>query len=198
MSTASRSLKTMKVKFKEVSNDKIKDSFLEVLHKYPDLHDFSITLFQKRVKASTMQAQPIITFKDLFKRVKKYRIKLGVYVSSSESLKVEDVPKKVLIGWFAHELGHLVDYLSYSTVGMIKYGLRYITSKSFKMKAEHEADYIAIKNGFREEIIATKEWVLNHDLVGQKYKDVLNKYYLSIEQVELCNMDDAPFQPIVE
>ncbi len=193
-----RFLINMKVKFKEIRNDKIKECFLNVLKEYEDLHDFSITLYQKRVKSSTMQAQPLISFRDIFRSVKKYRIKLGVYVSSSESLKVEDVPKKVLIGWFAHELGHLVDYLSYSSLGMIKYGLKYISSKSFKMKAEHEADYIAIKNGFKDEIIATKEWVLNHDLVGQKYKNVLNKYYLSIEQVELCNINEPPFQPVME
>jgi hypothetical protein len=198
MTFINRFFNNMKVKFKEVHNDKIKESFLEVLKKYDDLHDFSITLYQKRVKASTMQAQPIISFKNIFKGVKKYRIKLGIYVSNSDSLKVEDVPKKVLTGWFAHELGHLVDYLSYSSIGMIKYGLKYISSKSFKMKAEHEADYIAIKNGYKDEIIATKEWVLNHDLVGQKYKDVLNKYYLSIEQVELCNINEPPFQPVIE
>jgi hypothetical protein len=188
----------MKVNFKQVISNKIEESFLEALRKFEDLHEFPITLCQKRVKSSTMQAQPIISLKSIFSGVKRYRIKLGVYVSSSECLKIEEVPKKVLTGWFAHELGHLVDYLSYSNIGMIWYGLRYLLSSSFKIKAEHEADYIAIKKGFRDEIIATKEWVLNHDLVGQRYKDRLNKYYLSIEQVELCNLDEPPFVPRLE
>jgi hypothetical protein len=113
-------------------------------------------------------------------------------------LKIEDVPKKVMTGWFAHELGHLVDYQSYTNLGMINYGLKYLFSDSFKMKTEHEADYIAIKKGFRKEIIATKEWLLNHNLVDQGYKDKLNKYYLSIEQVELCNLNDIPFEPVIK
>ncbi|SMG11152.1 hypothetical protein SAMN05661096_00378 [Marivirga sericea] len=188
----------MKVKFKEVKSQKIKDSFLEALKAYDDLHVHSITLYQKRVKSSTMQAQPIINLSNILSGVKKYRIKLGVFVSSSDTLKVEDVPQEVMKGWFAHELGHLVDYLSYSNLGMIKYGLKYVFSDSFKMKAEHEADYIAIERGFREEIIATKEWLLNHDLVDQGYKNKLNKYYLSIEQVELCNLNEIPFEPIIE
>jgi len=188
----------MKVKFKKVESEKIKDCFITALKAYKDLHDYPITLYQKRVKASTMQAQPIISLKNIFNGVKRYRIKLGIYVSSSESLKIQDVPPKVMTGWFAHELGHLVDYISYSNLGMINYGLKYIFSNAFKIKAEHEADYIAIKRGFRDEIIATKEWVLNHDLVGQRYKDKLNKYYLSIEQVELCNLDDMPFEPVIE
>lgn len=188
----------MKVKFKKVKSDKIKDSFLTALKEYEDLHDYSITLYQKRVKSSTMQAQPIISLKNIFSGVKRYRIKLGVFVSSSEKLKMEDVPKEVMTGWFAHELGHLVDYLSYTNLGMIKYGLKYVFSNSFKIKTEHEADYIAIKRGFRDEIIATKEWVLNHELVSQTYKNKLNKYYLSIEQVVLCNINEPPFVPIVE
>ncbi|ADR20561.1 hypothetical protein MATR_18160 [Marivirga tractuosa] len=188
----------MKVNFEKVKSDKIKNSFLEALSKFEDLHEYPITLYQKRVKSSTMQAQPIISLKNIFSGVKRYRIKLGVYVSSSERLKIEEVPQKVMTGWFAHELGHLIDYLSYSNFGMIKYGLQYVLSNSFKIKAEHEADYIAIKKGFRDEIIATKEWVLNHDLVGQRYKDRLNKYYLSIEQVELCNVNEPPFVPIIE
>jgi hypothetical protein len=188
----------MLVKFKAIDNVKIKESFIEVLKEYEVLHDSHIILYQKRIKTTTMQAQPIIALKNIFRGVEKYRIKLGIYVSSSESLKVEEVPRKVLKGWFAHELGHVVDYLSYSSLGMINYGLKYISSKSFKRKAEHEADYIAIKNGFKEEIIATKKWVLNHDLVGQNYKDVLNKYYLSIEEVELCNINEVPFKPLLK
>jgi len=188
----------MKVRFRKVRSNKIKDSFLEALREYNELHDHSITLYQKRVKSSTMQAQPIITFKNILSGVKKYRIKLGVFVSSSDTLKVEDVPQEVMTGWFAHELGHLVDYLSYSNLGMLKYGIKYLFSDTFKMKTEHEADYIAIKKGFREEIIATKQWLLNHELVDQGYKDQLNKYYLSIEEVELCNLNDIPFNPILE
>ncbi|WP_375577814.1 hypothetical protein ABWH96_12220 [Marivirga tractuosa] len=188
----------MKVKFRKVQSDILKESFLEALSQYEDLHDYSITLHQKRVKSSTMQAQPIISLKNIFNGVKRYRIMLGVYVSNSDSLKVAEVPRSVMTGWFAHELGHLVDYLSYSNFGMIRYGLQYVFSNSFKMKAEHEADYIAIQRGFRDEIIATKEWVLNHDLVGQRYKNRLNKYYLSIEQVALCNTDEPPFVPKIE
>ncbi|MGM0581187.1 MAG: hypothetical protein ACQETL_10935 [Bacteroidota bacterium] len=188
----------MKVKFRKIDSERIKESFLTAIKEYSDLHDYSITLYQKSVKSSTMQAQPIISIKNLLNGIKKYRIKLGVYVSNSHSLKVEEVPQKVMTGWFAHELGHLVDYLSYSNIGMIKYGLKYVFSNSFKMKAEHEADYIAIQRGFRDEIIATKEWVLNHKLVGQRYKNRLNKYYLSIEQVELCNLDEVPFRPIID
>jgi len=30
-----------------------------------------------------------------------------------------DIPKEVLNGWFAHELGHLVDYEGYSDFRMI-------------------------------------------------------------------------------
>jgi len=188
----------MIINFRNVASEKIQDCFKSALSAYHELHDYSITLNQKRIKSSTMQAQPVINLKNIFTGIKKYQIKLAVFVSSSSELKVRDIPDKVLVGWFAHELGHIKDYVSYSNIGMINYGLKYIVSDSFKMKTEHEADYNAIKKGFKSEILATKEWVLNHDLVGQDYKDKLNKYYLSREEVELCNLNDLPFKPIVE
>lgn len=188
----------MKLQFRNVKSDKIKDSFQKALQAFDDLHDYPIILKQKRVKSSTMQAQPIISLRSLWSGVKKYHISLGVYVSSSDTLKVADVPEEVLTGWFAHELGHLVDYLHHSNFNMIVYGLKYMISDSFKMKAEHEADYIAIKNGFKEEIIATKKWLLTHQMIDEKYKNHLHKYYLSIEQVELCNLNEPPFKPILE
>lgn len=159
---------------------------MEVMKKYTSLHPYQITLKQRRVKASTMQAQPVITLQSLLSGVKKYKIILGVYVRDSENIKVADLPEDVLIGWFAHELGHLVDYEIRSNHSMVVYGLKYIFSRRFKRKVEHEADYIAIKNGFHEEIIATKKYIFEHKQIDNGYKNKLKNYYLSIQDVRMC------------
>ena len=39
---------------------------LLALSQFEDLHEYPITLYQKRVKSSTMQAQPIISLKNVF------------------------------------------------------------------------------------------------------------------------------------
>lgn len=185
----------MKVTFKNVEDEVIKKSFLKVMERYGALHDYEVTLNQQRVKASTMQAQPKINLINLFTGVKKYEIKLGVYVRDSEEIAVAELPESVLTGWFAHELGHLVDYESRSNFMMAIYGLRYVFSSKFKKKVEHEADYIAIANGFKEQILATKAFILEHELLEENYKQQIRKYYLSMEDVHLCEEDEPILNP---
>ncbi|MTI21699.1 hypothetical protein E1176_11765 [Fulvivirga sp. RKSG066] len=188
----------MLTKFKNVENEKIKKSFLKVMNAYQSLHDYEVVLIQKPIKSSTMQAQPIIDFKGLLKGVKRYKINLAEYVRDSNELKVADLPKDVLTGWFAHELGHLVDYEPFSNLQMIRYGLKYLISPKFRREAEHAADYIAIDHGFKNEILATKRFILEHDLLEEDYKAKIRKYYLSIEQVEMCTVDKTFMQPALD
>ncbi|GAA5043345.1 hypothetical protein GCM10011506_46630 [Marivirga lumbricoides] len=188
---------SMNVIFKGVEDQRIKDSFLKVMKEYESLHDYQITLTQSRIKASTMQAQPIINLKSIFTGIKKYEIKLGVYVRDSETITVADLPEDVLTGWFAHELGHLVDYEAFSNIKMVLYGLKYLISEKFKIKVEHAADYIAIENGFRDEIIATKNFILNHETLEEAYKEQIRKYYLSVDDVIMCSKKEPLMKPKV-
>ena len=171
---------------------------MEVFNRYDALHQYDITLVQKRIKSSTMQAQPIISFKSLFTGVKRYQIKLALYVKDSEEILVSDLPEEVLTGWFAHELGHVVDYEPRSNFGMVIYGLRYVFSDKFKREAEHAADNIAVRNGFAADIIATKRYILENDFLGDRYKSIINKYYMSIDDVGVCEDENVPVEPKIE
>ncbi|MBK6264434.1 hypothetical protein JKA74_05245 [Marivirga sp. S37H4] len=188
----------MKVNFINVTDDRIKESFMKVMKRYKPLHDYEITLNQERIKESTMQAQPLINFRNLFTGIKSYQIKLGVYVRDSDTLAIADLPEDVLTGWFAHELGHLVDYEPFSNFKMVFYGLRYYISTSFRKKVEHAADYIAVDYGFHEEIIATKQYILEHDLLEESYKAQIRRYYLSIDDINVCMEKEPLLKPVPE
>lgn len=184
----------MKVIFKNVEEERIKESFLEVLRRYETLHGYEITLEQKNVKRSTMQAQPILGIRGLFGGVKKYKIILATYVKDSED-RVDELSSDVLTGWFAHELGHLVDYERYSQMGMMRFGVRYLTSKKFKKAAEYSADMIAVEKGFHQEIIAAKRYILDHEFLTENYKSNIRRYYMSVEDVEMCLGDQPAVEP---
>ncbi len=186
---------SMNVEFLNIENSHIQQAFLDVVREYESLHDFKIELEQKPVKKSTMQAQPVVTLKGFFTGIKTYRIKVGEFVRDSDSLRVEQVPCEVLKGWFAHELGHVVDYAPYSNFGMIGFGLKYISSNKFKREAEHRADQIAIDHDFHNEILATKVFILKNDLLEDAYKEKIMKFYMSIEDVELCIEEKTPIEP---
>ncbi|MEM9856031.1 MAG: hypothetical protein AAF843_01670 [Bacteroidota bacterium] len=188
----------MNIEIVNIRSDKIISAFKEVMERYTSLHDCHILLVQKKIKSSTMQAQPIFNFKSLLKGVKTYKVKLGIYVRDSDTLRVESLPKDVLTGWFAHELGHIVDYQPYSSWQMLRYGIRYVTSQKFKRKAEYAADTIAIAHGFAPQIIAAKKFIIENELMEQKYKDKIAKYYMTISEVELCVDEKAIAQPSTE
>lgn len=188
----------MNIIYKGVESERIRNCFRDVMKRFEGLHEFEITLVLGRIKSSTMQAQPIISLKSIFSGVKRYRIKLNKHIRDHEELKVIDVPDDVLKGWFAHELGHLVDYKQHSNFQMIIFGIKYLLSKKFKKKVEHDADYIAITYGYHEEILATKRYIVEHDLIGDKYKNKILKYYLPEEDVMLCSQDESILEPYLD
>ena len=192
---ASPSDTSLSLHFENVESEKIKNSFKKVILRYRELHDCEITLVQGPLKSSTMQAQPLIRLANIFGRTNKYRVKLAKMVRDSKEIKVADVPADVLTGWFAHELGHLVDYRPYSNFQMVLYGFRYLISDSFKTKKEHAADQIAISHGFRKELIATKRFILENDLVSEDYKDKIRRYYMPIKDVEIWQHEEVPGSP---
>ncbi len=180
------------VTFQDVDEEHIRKAFLKVFNQFDKLSKYRLILKQRKIKATTMQAQPVITLFNLLGGPDTYKVKLAEYVRDSKSLKVADLPEDVLKGWFAHELGHICDYAPHSTLHMIKYGLKYFFSDRFKKEVEHRADEIAIEAGFHEEILATKRYIFNHDLIEESYKNQMKKYYMSIEDVELhINGKDA-------
>lgn len=187
----------MHIRFTNVTSEKIRECFVKVMQRYGPLHRYEITLKQKPIRSATMQAQPMFSFRSLFKGVKHYQIRLALYVRDSKE-PVANLPEDVLTGWFAHELGHVMDYEPYTNFEMILYGLKYLISDTFKRKAEHAADYIAIAHGFKEEILASKHYLLENELVNETYKAKIRKYYLPIETVELCTEKDFPMVPAPE
>lgn len=188
----------MNIIFKGIENKRIQECFLSVAKKFGGLHQFEIMVTKVKVKSSTMQAQPIISLKSIFTGVKRYRIKVNEHIRDHEELKITDVPDDVLKGWFAHELGHVVDYKKYSNVKMIFFGIKYLLLKKFKKKVEHDADYIAISHGFYDEILATKRFIIEHNLIGDKYKNKIIKYYLPEEDVLLCSQDESILEPYID
>lgn len=184
--------------FQGVEEEKIRKIFLETLNQFDDLRKYKLILRQKRIKGTTMQAQPVIKLGSLLGGPDTYKIKLAKYVRDSKSIKVSNLPENVLKGWFAHELGHVVDYAPHSTFQMISYGLKYLFSDSFKKTVEHRADEIAIDAGFHKEILATKEFVFNHDLIDEPYKNQMRKYYMSIEAVEMCVKQKTVMEPTAQ
>lgn len=179
-------------------NKKIKTAFLDVWQHYQSLHHYRFDVLQKHLDASTMQAQPVIDLSEIFSKKRGYKLDVAEKVLDSGDLYVGDLPEEVLRGWFAHELGHIVDYENHSNMGMIVYGIRYTLSDKYKREREHEADSIAIRHGFREDIITAKKYLLENEFISSDYQNQIKQYYMSIRGAELCPDELIPVLPKVK
>jgi hypothetical protein len=130
---------------------------------------------------TTMRAQPKLL--SLLVGTPTYKVELSNNTDLEDEVRIEQVPDEVLRGWFAHELGHVIDYLGRGFFGMLWFGLRYISSKKFRIRTEHEADIIAVRHGFVTSILETKRYILEHSGLSEAYKARIKKYYLTIDDV---------------
>ena len=178
--------------------DNIKKAFLDVWQHYSELHSYGFEVIQSNLASSTMQAQPVINLRDIFGKNRQYKLDVAEKVLDSDDLYIADLPDNVLRGWFAHELGHIVDYENHSNAGMVAYGIRYVLSDKYKREREHEADSIAIRHGFRKDVIAAKKYILENDFISPAYQDQIKRYYMSIRGAELCPDELVPVLPKVE
>jgi len=180
----------------------IKDQVEVALSYYPELKDTPIAFkFKKEIKKSTMQAQP--TYSSIFKR----RKSRGYIILISEKFHIEeeefsilDVEDDVMIGWIGHELGHVIDYLNRSALGMIVFGIKYLFSTAHIQEVERAADTFAVQHGMYQYILATKNFILNNTSISPKYKNRIKKLYMSPEEImDLVNsLDIADVEKEVE
>ncbi len=179
----------------------IKKEVFKALSFYPELKNTPIEFkFKKQIKKSTMQAQP--EFSTIFKGRKKRGYKILIsekFHIENKEFDIENVESEVLIGWFGHELGHVIDYRERSTIGMIIFGLKYLFSKAHLKEVERTADTIAVHHGMSEYILATKDFILSNVHISSKYKARIAKLYLSPEEImEIVNSKNKNLEEEVE
>jgi hypothetical protein len=178
------------------TEDRLMKLFNIALNAYHFEKSISVNLKRKDLKGSTMQAQPIITGKSLIRGITQYRISIANNVRGSSKLKVRELPDDVLIGWFAHELGHVKDYRSYTLIGMLLFGLKYIFSSKFRRNAEHRADQLAIEHGFHHEVLATKRFLFEAPEIETNYRLKMQRFYMPLDDVENWIEENISIDPI--
>jgi hypothetical protein len=163
----------------------IERALFEAYQAYPELHHLSLSFrFRASFMGSYMQAQPFFHSVFLGKNSRSYIVRMKpVMLTDQGNIALSSVPQKVVVGWLAHELGHVFDYLNRSTLGMLSFGLGYISSDRLKREAEYRADKIAIEHGFADYLLATKKFIAEHRHWPEGYQAKIARYYMSAEEV---------------
>lgn len=170
--------------FQNVQHPELRKWFAQTLATYPELKGRPIYLRKLPMKRSTMRAQPVLNLDFFHRKTRHYRVDFSEHMEVTRHVQVDELPREVVVGWFAHELGHIVDYLNRPILGMISFGLGYALWSKYMRKAERVADTIAVNHGFGTEVWATKRYLLDHATLPPHYKQRLKKYYLSADELE--------------
>ncbi|MGB3545954.1 MAG: hypothetical protein WBA17_03220 [Saprospiraceae bacterium] len=173
------------ITYENVDSPFIRSCFEETLLGYPELAPHKLVLRQHSMPKHNMRAQPILNG-SIFRRARRgFRLEISNHISFSEHIDMDELPRDVLVGWLAHELGHVKDYLTRSIGNMIAFGIAYATMPTFVTGAERRADLYAIEAGFARQIQATKKYILSHSTLPDSYKQKIERYYMSPDEVAL-------------
>ncbi len=170
--------------YQNVESPHLRKWFAETLAAYPELLSHPIYLRKLPTRYSTMRAQPVINWQFFRRKYRHYRVDFSSHLEVTEHVKVRELPEEVVVGWFAHELGHIIDYLDRPWRGMIAFGLGYALWSRYMREAERRADTIAVDHGFGVEVLATKRYLMDHATLPTHYKNRLKKYYLSADELQ--------------
>lgn len=172
----------------KVIPDLLREEILLALAYYPELRPTHIefVILDPSIKKSVMLAQPLVPTLFKPKAQRRYVIKISRYFKSdTQPMPIETIPRNILVGWVGHELGHIMDYLDRSVWSMARYGLGYLLSKRYLRQAERAADLHAISHGMGEKIVGTKNFILDHADLPERYKAKIRRLYLSPEETVL-------------
>lgn len=165
--------------------DTLRHEVLTALSYYPELKDTKIHfVFKDNIRKSFMQAQPLVRTMLRGRDEREYVIFISHYFKiGREKIFIHSLPLGVIVGWLGHELGHIMDYKGRSFLSLLKFGFGYILSRAYLVGAERVADTHAIQHGLAERIIETKNYILNHADLPERYKSKIRRLYMPPEEV---------------
>jgi hypothetical protein len=144
---------------------------LIALSHYPELKDIPIEfVFEKCHPPLASQPAKSSIFLPAKKRM--YVVKISKEAEASiEPVLLRNLTFNQQVGAIGHELGHITDYISKTSIELIGIGIGYFIPH-FKTRLESKTDLIAIRHGLGYQILDYAELIAK---LKKKYPE--NKYY---------------------
>ena len=155
---------------------------LTALSYYPELKNTKI-VFKFGSPMSTMVSRPRL--KSIFRSGNKreYQIIVRKPGTSKNGLEWSELSFNSLIGWIAHELGHIVHY-SYKTSGGVLFtGIKY-AFPAYRRRLERFTDNLVIQHDLGYSLLEGTDYTINYSNAKPHYKKYLQKYYLSTTEIK--------------
>ncbi len=152
---------------------------LVALSFYPELKNIHIN-FEYGDTKTTMETRPA-----LYTLLKVLKRSYTVYIDNNtiyDGILLQDAPFNAQVGILGHELAHIVDYESRSTINIIGVALKYSVAKC-RANFEKKIDKITISKGLGWQLHGWSDYVLHQSCASESYKNYKRKNYLTPEEI---------------
>lgn len=156
---------------------------LAALSYYPELLNEHVEFRWDNSISSTMKMLPTFT-SFLFHKKLKYVVYMNKSAATT-NLNINELSFNAKVGWLGHELGHVLQCVEKSRLGVLWMGICHISDK-FIAKFERETDIITIKHNLGYALYEGMHYTLNNKKVNQEYIAGLKKNYLSLDEILTC------------
>jgi len=162
--------------------DEIELECLTALSYYPELKNIKI-IFQFGSPVSTMVSRPKLKsiFRSGNKRV--YQVIIRKPGISKNGLEWSELSFNSLVGWIAHELGHIVHYSHKTSGGVLFTGIKY-AFPGYRRRMERFTDNLVIQHDLGYALLDGTNYTINYSNATPHYKNYLVKYYLSPKEIK--------------
>ncbi|MCA9351329.1 hypothetical protein KC929_00945 [Patescibacteria group bacterium] len=154
------------------SQVKLNELFTKTKERYPQLKEMRIKLKFKHGFFFTMRSG--IEFPSLWKKERVYFV--AVNTNKFDGI-LSQLSEDDLVGWFAHELGHIVEYNEMSNRKFIFFVIQYLFDIRFRFLVERRVNALTVNSGFAKELIGAWEKFLTLEGVHPRYKQYIIKNY---------------------
>jgi len=152
--------------------EQFKNIFRETKQRYKQLENVDVEIRFTKSWFFTMRA--VVQMSSLINGKRKYIVYLNL--NKQQSI-FSQLSKDDLIGWFAHELAHVIDYERMSNLKLAEFTLRYIFDFRFKFSVERRINAFTANSGFAKELFGVWIKFLGMEGFSQKYKRYIIKNY---------------------
>ena len=143
---------------------------------------------------STMVSRPKLKsiFRSGYKR--EYQINIRKSGTSKSGFEWNELNFNSLIGWIAHELGHIVHYTHKTSGGVLFMGLKY-AFPSYRRRMERFTDNLVIQHDLGYALLEGTDYCINYSNATPHFKEYMEKYYLSPVEIKEA-INDRSFYKI--
>jgi len=154
---------------------------LTALQFYPELKNVHI-IFRFGNASTTMSSRPTVSSLVRNRKERTYIVTINQNGASKLGLKWNELSFNEIVGWFGHELGHILHYSQKTNGGIIWMGYKYSFAR-YKRKMERFTDQLAIDHNLGFALYDGTEYTLNCSKAKKSYKNKSRRFYLKPDEI---------------